>query len=192
MEKKKYKKLKRELDNIDNTIVDLETRLLLANETEQLKHLTKKILKNVEKEKIKLAVRLNESQSRIETIGYQLEWVDWVAKYNSKIDDIEQFKDPKQKKDYLEGLIERIDVSFDFETREHILKIKFKFPLVGDKLKPNDPKSSKKGYTIVNGSKTHKIPYSNSNSTTVGDYSTVTDLAKFRGLSTSLPRSTAA
>jgi len=83
-------------------------------------------------------------------------------------------------------------VSYDFELKEHTLKIKFKFPLVGDELKRNDPKSKKEGYTVINGSKTHIITYSGQSSTTVGDYSTVTDLAKFLGLSTSLPRSTAA
>ena len=51
-EKKKYKKLKKELDKIDNTIVELETRLLLSNETEHQKHLTKKIIRNIKKTKI--------------------------------------------------------------------------------------------------------------------------------------------
>jgi spermidine/putrescine-binding protein len=70
--------------------------------------------------------------------------------------------------------------------------IKFDYPFVGDELKYKKKRKKSGAYKIVNGSDTYEIKYSKKSSTTVGNHSTVTDLAKFRGLSTSLPRSTAA
>ena len=53
--------------------------------------------------------------------------------------------------------IERIDVTFNKETRNHRLDLHFRLPLIGDSLKWKD-KQKNKGYSISKGN-TEKVVY---------------------------------
>ncbi len=39
---------------------------------------------------------------------------------------------PQDRKEYLEGVIDNLAVNLDPETKEHVIDINFKFPIVGD------------------------------------------------------------
>jgi hypothetical protein len=54
-------------------------------------------------------------------------------------------------KEYLMGILDRIEVQYDSDKKEHILDIKFKLPLVGDSVEYQDIKNKKKGYRVVDG-----------------------------------------
>ena len=77
-------------------------------------------------------------------------------------------------------------------------QIKFKLPLVNDKIKYKDPKDKGKGYQVSKGKDEveqnipiQKLWNKKGNLPPLHHHSTVTDLARFRGWSTSVPFSTA-
>jgi hypothetical protein len=54
---------------------------------------------------------------------------------------------PVERKEYLRGMIERIDVRFLADTKEHQLEIRFIKPIVGDGISLQKPK----GYELKKG-----------------------------------------
>ena len=126
----------------------------------------------------------------------------WMTNYGDDIN--KRFKKPKS--ELLEGIIDKIIVSPVMgETREgketqrgHIFNIKFKLPIVNDGIEYKDDKNKSKGYSLKNGKKsidTFELEVMNGRPSkkntpkkgSIQNYSTVTDLARFLGLSTSVP-----
>ena len=54
-------------------------------------------------------------------------------------------------------MIDRINVGFDPKTKEHLIDIKFKYPIVGDRHEYIDPSKKSKGYEIIDGEITHNL-----------------------------------
>ena len=69
----------------------------------------------------------------------------------------------EESKEYLMGILDRIEVQYDSDKKEHILDIKFKLPLVGDSIEYQDIKNKKIGYRVVDGDPVAgvKIPLQN-------------------------------
>jgi DNA invertase Pin-like site-specific DNA recombinase len=150
---KQHRILQRELSNLQESIGHLE-----AN----------RILKRMDDKVFKSAMdRLNEQADLYKTDITNLrlklrgetekkEWVDWVGMFGEEIKEKAKLTD-EQRQLYLQGLIEKIECRFLPKTRDHELEIHFKHPIVGDKLKWNDPKVKAKGYKLLEGSKTTQI-----------------------------------
>lgn len=150
---KQHRILQRELSNLLESIGHLE-----AN----------RILKRMDDKAFKSAMdRLNEQADLYKTDITNLrlklrgetekkEWVDWVGMFGEEIKEKAKLTD-EQRQLYLQGLIEKIECRFLPKTRDHELEIHFKHPIVGDKLKWNDPKVKAKGYKLLEGSKTTQI-----------------------------------
>jgi hypothetical protein len=150
---KQHRVLQRELSNLQESIGHLE-----AN----------RILKQMDDKAFKTAMeRLNEQADRYKTDITNLrlklrgeaekkEWVDWIGMFGEEIKEKAKLTD-EQRQLYLQGLIEKIECRFLPKTRDHELEIHFKHPIVGDKLKWNDPKVKAKGYKLLEGSKTTQI-----------------------------------
>ena len=60
---------------------------------------------------------------------------------------------PQDKKEYLEGLIDKIVVNFDKDTNEHSLDFRFKLALVNDGIEYKNATDKSVGYDIVEGEK---------------------------------------
>ena len=58
------------------------------------------------------------------------------------------------------GIVERIDVKWLKEPRQHELTITFKLPIVGDRIEWKNPKQKSQGYTLVEGEKTDVVTLS--------------------------------
>ena len=56
---------------------------------------------------------------------------------------------PMEKKDSISQFVDRIMVRLDHDTNEHIITIKFKLPLVGDKLEYSDDTKTSKSYKFI-------------------------------------------
>lgn len=150
---KQHRILQRELSNLQESIGHLE-----AN----------RILKRMDDKAFKSAMdRLNQQADLYKTDITNLrlklrgeaekkEWVDWVDLFGEEIKEKAKLTD-EQRQLYLQGLIEKIECRFLPKTRDHELEIHFKHPIVGDKLKWNDPKVKAKGYKLLEGSKTTQI-----------------------------------
>ena len=91
-------------------------------------------------------------QSRIKTkeLGDQKQWLEWIEEYHHQVGEMTSLSQ-EEGKEYLMGILDRIEVQYDSDKKEHILDIKFKLPLVGDSVEYQDIKNKKKGYRVVDG-----------------------------------------
>ena len=90
-------------------------------------------------------------------------WVSWVKEFGRRIDEISKMSDPVEQNDFLKGVINRIDVSFNEDTEKHqILNIRFILPFVDDDLEWKDPSKKSKGYRLIDGKWTESIDVSSS------------------------------
>lgn len=98
-----------------------------------------------------LDVELNNAKLAIKGSETQKQYIDWFKHYGESVDSKSQLSD-EQKKEYIAGLVERIDVRYDKANNEHQLVIRFQLPIVGDALKWNDRGKRKLGYKLLHGS----------------------------------------
>ena len=88
--------------------------------------------KNLDDEKLEVKDQLKLSRWRTKEMRNRERWLDSISQFQTNLEDMET-KSDEDKKRFLEFFVERIDVGFDHNTKEHELTIKFKLPLVGDK-----------------------------------------------------------
>ncbi len=122
-----------------------------------LKVEVERIVKNLEKHRLKLETEIEEISRLLLENQQQRRWVDWVKEFGNRID---KLKDPdftiEDRKKFLEGVVNKIVVT-NKDVRKHELKIEFRLPYVGDKFGYNDPSNKSKRYTIKKGRKTKKM-----------------------------------
>ena len=150
----KQKKLKKEVDDVTESIVNSESLVLIGKRD---KVEVERIVKTLEKHRLSLETQIEEiSQSLLED-QQQRRWVDWVKEFGNRID---KLNDPdftiEDRRKFLEGVVNKILVTNN-DVREHELKIEFPLPYVGNKFEYNDPSNKSKGYTIKKGRKIKKV-----------------------------------
>ena len=161
--KAKLKKLKKYLFVLSDALTKVETERLL----EQLSPEQYPIVKsNITEEKIKTEAQIEQIENEIAGANRQKKWIDWVAKFQSKIADYKKFS-PEQRKEFLAGLVTVIDV-YMIDSQTHWLDVEFKIPLVGDDLVYVDRAKRSRGTMVVPGVKSLMIehtsrPYSKKN-----------------------------
>lgn len=105
-----------------------------------------RIVKNLEKNRLKLESEIEEISESLFESQQQKKWVDWVKEFGSRID---KLKDPEftkeDKKNFLKGIVNKIVVT-NKDTRKHELKIEFRLPYVCDKFSYNNPSNKSKGH----------------------------------------------
>ena len=84
-----------------------------------------------------------------------MKWIDWVGQFKKTYANVGKFNEEKQKA-YLDGLVERIDVRLDEKTNEHMLDIRFQFPVVNDRYIPSSDKKVRK-YEVKSGKYVKRI-----------------------------------
>ncbi|MDC0332174.1 recombinase family protein [Gammaproteobacteria bacterium] len=113
--------------------------------------------------KDRLTQELQHHRSKIEEIEDEISmknneksWLDWVGRYGL---DIEKKKDYSltDKKGYCTEVVDKIVVNQTKDKAGHTLEIRFKQPIVDDRLKYNDESDKRKGYQLVEGKKKSKV-----------------------------------
>jgi len=115
-----------------------------------------KIKLNLENEITKQRSILEDYRTTHTEILNRKNWIDWVSKFKETYEQVDQLKD-EDRKQYLKGVVERIDVHYDSETNEHTLKIRFQFPIVDDEYKVIDNKGKRREYEIVEGGNVKEV-----------------------------------
>ena len=80
-------------------------------------------------------------------------WVDWVGRFHKTFAKVDKFNQEEQKQ-YLSGLVEKIDIRLDAETNEHLIDIQFQYPIVEDEYKVltgSDKISKSRQYEVIDG-----------------------------------------
>lgn len=76
-----------------------------------------------------------------------------MQKYADQVDELDTYFD-EQKKEYLDGIIDRLEARLDQETKDHHLDIIFRLPLAGDGIEYVDKNNKSAGYELVDGDTT--------------------------------------
>lgn len=149
-EKKKLRKLDREIKEVNNTIVELETDRLLKKRS---KDEVSRVIDNVERHKIDLERKRENIENIIKGNKENIKWVDWVNEFSDKITELRNVVDIGERRRFLNGLVDRIIVKSD-NLKTNNLKVFFKVPYINDNLIWKDEKDKSKGYEVVKGKKT--------------------------------------
>lgn len=149
-QKTKSKRWMTELQQIQSSIADVETNNLLRKYDAEV---YEKIIGNLNAELDKTKEEIEQTRLRIKELGKEQKWLDWVQKYADQVDELDTYSD-EQKKEYLDGIIDRIEVRLDQETKDHHLDIIFRLPLVGDGVEYVDKNNKSAGYELVDGDTT--------------------------------------
>ena len=149
-QKTKSKRLMKQLKLVQSSIAEVETKNLL-NEYDDAE-IYAGIKSNLVAELKKVKDDIEQTRIAIKELGNQNKWLDWIEKYG---DDLRLKNDlsKEDKKDYLEGLIEKIGVRLDKETNDHHLTINFQMGLVGDRIEYVDQGHKSDGYEVIEGDK---------------------------------------
>ena len=146
-QKIKTDRLMKEIKQVQSSIGDVETNNLLKKYDEVV---YARIASNLDDELKSKKDELEQTRLKTKELGNQKKWLDWVAKYADRVIGLNELKE-NDRQEYLEGVLDRIEVRLNTETNDHHLKIKFKMGLVGDGIEYADPKIKSKGYTVVEG-----------------------------------------
>lgn len=143
----KSNRLKKDLQQVQSSIADVETNHLLKRYENVV---YSKIKSNLDAELKTKKEAIEQSRLSIKELGNQKRWLDWVEKYADRVGSLDEFSN-EAKKEYLEGILEPIEVVLDKETNDHHLDITFTMGLIGDGIEYQDPKDKSAGYNIVAG-----------------------------------------
>jgi DNA invertase Pin-like site-specific DNA recombinase len=77
-------------------------------------------------------------------------WVDWLKAFGDEVSGLDSLSDQK-KKEYLGGLIKRIDVKYEAEQRQHILLMTLHLPIVNDGIKYKGKGERLREYDVIDG-----------------------------------------
>jgi len=144
-QKKKTDRLTKEITKVQSAIADVETEKLLGKVEPAI---YANIKKQLDAELQRKRDQLEQTRIRTKELGNQKSWLDWLGKYGEQL---ELTKDlPKEsRKEYLDGLLDRIEVRLDKKTNDHILTVFFRMGLVGDRIEY--PRNKKGGYKVKEG-----------------------------------------
>lgn len=143
---RKLKEVDRDISEVSNTIVNLETdKILKRRDSTELSQ----ILTNVETYRVELESDREIIKDKLYHLESKKQWVDWISKFSDRIDKMSEFS-LEEKHEFLNGVIDNITVS-TLDTRTHEVIIKFKMPYVEDSIKWNDKSNKSKGYTMKDG-----------------------------------------
>ena len=151
----KCQRIQKNIDNIENQIVDLEVDIGLGKKEQSI---AQKIITRYEDE---LKIQHEEYQSverELDELNENLVWVDWVDRFAEDI--ITSTKTFDKKRDFLTGMIDHVTVKTEHGINRkeervqigHSFTIKFKMKIVNDKLIWNDENDKRKGYNLKDGS----------------------------------------
>ena len=153
-ENRKERRLKKDLETVEISIASIETDKLLKRMDTSV---YRRVRKNLTGELEDLRNDLEQTRLRIQELGNQKRWIDWISKHQGEINSMSDMK-METRKEYLEGILDQITVTLNKDLT-HRLAIRFKYPIVDDHHEWNDPKRKSDGYQIHDG--TTDIEFSN-------------------------------
>lgn len=136
------KRYLREISRVEESITTLEGDIRLNKVIGD----STKIKGRLMDEKERLENELKNKEEEFKEINVESKWINWMEKFDSELMEKEKLKD-KEKKDFIDGLVSSIDVSFNEEKLNHTLIINFKLPIVED----NRVKVGNNKFEIIDG-----------------------------------------
>ncbi len=92
------------------------------------------------------------ASARLELAGTaeSRKWVNWLKAFGDEVEKLDALTD-EQKKEYIGGLVKRIDVRYDSKNREHHLTLTMTLPIVNDGIKKLRSGRQGRKYEVIPG-----------------------------------------
>ena len=146
--KLKVKKLDKQIGDITDSIIELEIKKRTEDRNEDE---VNRIIKGMDERRLEMQLQSTEIHKQIVGDGKGREWVDWVKKFEKKIDDLrDNAWDTETKKEFLNGFVETIHVK-QIDKRLVNLLISFKMPFVNDAIRYKGYSQKPKKYDVISG-----------------------------------------
>ena len=143
----KIKRLRKELETIQDAITKQHTTRLLVENTKQIDA----IIKELEKRELETKSNLEDIQETLDNVTTKEKWIDWFLEFGNKIQDLRTAKlTVEHQNEFLKGVVESITVKEKDKTT-HSITIKFKEPFVDDRLEWINVKRKSLGYKLTKG-----------------------------------------
>lgn len=126
--RKRERSAVKNLKRVEESIAKIETDRLLERMDADL---FKQVRKNLEDERNKALAEVETTRDALNDVSSKKRWIDWVGKFKETYEDVEHLT-PGQRKEYLEGILSRIDVRLDDDSNDHLISLVFQYPIVGD------------------------------------------------------------
>lgn len=140
---KSIKVAEKELKRADEAITELEVEHRLGR-TDANRY--PQIMKGLQQQRNLIQARIETLRDGVKNQALERKWIDWVKAFGDEVK-LKSEMTASEKREYLRGMIERIDVRFLADTKQHQLEIKFIKPIVGDGIVLRKPK----GYRLRQG-----------------------------------------
>jgi site-specific DNA recombinase len=144
--KRKLKVVEKDVADITNSIVNLETDKILKRRD---RHELDRILRNVEDARIDLEAQREQLKVQLHGLESQNRWTDWLSKFGDRLGAMVDFT-PQERHEFLKGVIDHIVVK-TLDKQSHELVIRFKIPYVNDSLVWRDANRKSLGYDLKDG-----------------------------------------
>ena len=148
--KKRERTATKALQRVEETIGKVETDRLLEKMD---KSLYQQVRKNLDEERTHATNELEQIRLLVKETANKKKWIDWVGKFKDTYENVDGLN-PQERKEYLGGLLDRIEVFLDTDTLEHQLDIFFQLPIVGDRYE-NEAKG--RAAEVIDGGNSHRI-----------------------------------
>jgi site-specific DNA recombinase len=170
-------KAKLDLKNLESSLIELETEKILKQHSENIYNgIRKNLITKINQTKVSIERYQNEQS----LLNNNNNWVDGIDNIGGYIKDLNNV-DETQKREVLKQLVKDIIVTYKQDEKCHNLKVNLTVPLIMDHTLGGQP--SRRTLCVGEGTNQTKLHKPKSGH----DYSTVTLLARFLGLSTSRP-----
>ena len=149
----KKTRLTKELQRAQESLADVKTEYVLKKLDDVV---YQKMEKNLVAEVKSKKAELEQTRIRTKELANQKSWLDWLEKYGQDLE-LKSKLSKEDKKEYLQGLVDKIEVRLDKKTLNHKLKVFFRFGLVNDAIEYENEKSKSDGYKIIEGNKSASV-----------------------------------
>ena len=144
----KRKQIKRDINNIQEGIVETHTNFYKLNYTIEMRD---NLIQNLQGLIDKKEEEYNELSILVETQHSQRSWISWIDKLKSRVKKMRSETNDEKKREVCEKLIHKILVNYDEEEKHHSLEIRLKLPLFDDSIEYKNLNDKSEGYEIVGG-----------------------------------------
>ena len=186
--RKQRVKIKSELENkelelkkITDGIVSIERKRIMDELTSEDVYLSLK--KQLDRKYRSVHIEIENLKNTLRNFGQQDSWYETLEQLSTTFNTTQNWT-PKLKRSMLDLLLDKVILNHDSKTRLHHLDIHLRIPLVMS----GNKKGASKDAPIISNSNLLKVSGDLIQSRPI--YSTVTDFARFLGLSTSIPFAT--
>jgi hypothetical protein len=149
----RIRKLQRDYQGLSETLGTLEANRLIGEVNDASYQVT---VTRIREALGKVEVSLANARLELQGTAESKKWVDWLDSFGDEVKSVDSLS-PEKKKEYISGLVERIDVMYESKNREHHLKLKFFLPIVKDGIKYKGQGDETRSYEVIPGSDTTSV-----------------------------------